>query len=179
VKTLSVFVAEDNTAPSVPVIEDQIARVAVPFSFSIPATDVDLPEQTLTFALEPGVPPDATIDAATGWFAWMPGSLSADTTNGITVRVSDSGSPSRSTTRSFQIMVRPDMVVTIHRANDTISLSATAMLGRTYRAEYKDQLSAASWTPLGTPVVATTTSMTFSDAMGVGVQRFYRVVRMD
>jgi hypothetical protein len=125
------------------------------------------------------VPPDATIDAATGWFAWTPGSLSADTTNAITVRVSDSGSPSRSTTRSFQIMVRPDMVVTIHRANDSISLSAMAMPGRTYRAEYKEQLSAASWTPLGTPVVATTTSMTFSDAMGVGVQRFYRVVRMD
>jgi hypothetical protein len=46
--------------------------------------------------------------------------------------------------------------------------------GRTYRAEYKDDLTAPTWTPLGNPSVANLDRLTFTDNMSAHAQRFYR-----
>lgn len=141
--------------------------------------DLDLPEQNLTFSFETGAPSGASVDAATGWFAWTPGAGDAGTTNTITVRVVDSGSPGLSGTRGFRVIVLPAMIVTIGWSGDMVSLSATATLGRPYRTEFKGQLNDASWTPLGNAIVAVSGTVTFVDTTSASTQRFYRIVQVD
>ena len=51
----------------------------------------------------------------------------------------------------------------------TISTAA----GRSYQVEYKDDLGAANWQPLGSPRAATGTSLLVNDTPPNG-QRFYR-----
>jgi hypothetical protein len=65
-------------------------------------------------------PAGATIDPATGAFAWTPAEFQGPTTYVLRVRVTDNGAPSLSQTKSFQITVRdvlPDFVVSIGWTN--------------------------------------------------------------
>ena len=55
--------------------------------------------------------------------------------------------------------------------------TVTATPGFSYQVQYKDDLTAASWTNLGTPVVATGVTVTVSDTPSPQTQRFYRAVR--
>jgi hypothetical protein len=69
------------------------------------ASDVDLPAQSLTFSLDPGFPAGAAINPVTGVFTWTPLPYQAASTNTITVRVTDNGSPNQSDTESFFVAV--------------------------------------------------------------------------
>lgn len=57
-----------------------------------------------------------------------------------------------------------------------VSFSFSAVPGRTYRVDYKNDLGAALWTPLGPTHFATETSLNITDNVGALPQRFYRVV---
>ena len=46
-----------------------------------------------------------------------------------------------------------------------------------YQLEFKDDLSAAAWTPIGSPVVATGMTLSLTDSNAAPGQRFYRAVR--
>ena len=70
------------------------------------ATDHDLPAQTLTYALL-AKPPGATIDAH-GIVRWTPPSAS---TNYFQTKVTDNGSPAKSATNSFYVIVTEPVVV--------------------------------------------------------------------
>ena len=68
----------------------------------------------------------------------------------------------------------------------TISLSANlstisfnTIAGRTYRVEYKDNLSDATWTRLGSDTKANSETLTFQDTLDSRLQRFYRVVEVE
>src|SRR5207249_5237665 len=67
------------------------------------ATDSDLPANTLTFALVSG-PTGLTVSSA-GAIAWTPTEAQGPSTNTVTVRVFDNGSPSLSATNSFLVIV--------------------------------------------------------------------------
>ena len=69
------------------------------------ATDEDLPANTLTFSLEPGAPAGASINSTNGVFSWTPTEAQGPSTNLITVRVTDNGSPPSSDTGSFTVVV--------------------------------------------------------------------------
>jgi hypothetical protein len=59
---------------------------------------------------------------------------------------------------------------------NTVSFTTTALAGRAYRIDYKNDLSALSWTALSTNRAASA-SLTIVDPAGAGVpQRFYRIV---
>ena len=60
-------------------------------SLTAAATDPN-PGGQLTFSLDPGAPAGAAIDPGTGAFFWTPPAGPA--TTAITIRVTDSGSPS-------------------------------------------------------------------------------------
>lgn len=91
-----------------PVIEDVIGRAVrwgERLTTSVDVTDIDSPDDDLTFALvDP--PAGATIDPATGAFAWTPSAAQVGT-HAVTIRVDDNGTPNRSDSTTFQVPVDP------------------------------------------------------------------------
>ena len=49
------------------------------------------------------------------------------------------------------------------------------MPGQTYQIEYKDDLTAPAWTPLGSPVTGTGGTLTITNNFGASPQRFFRL----
>ncbi|HEY4415984.1 MAG TPA: pectinesterase family protein [Verrucomicrobiae bacterium] len=95
-----------NTAPALAPVADQSVNVGVSISITNVAMDPDVPPQTLTFNLL-NAPAGATIGSSNGIFNWRPSVAAADSTNLITVVVSDSGTPGLSATNNFTIIVHP------------------------------------------------------------------------
>jgi len=113
------------------VLAEQVVQEGQQLSFTATATDADLPAQLLTFSLETGAPPGANIHPATGAFTWTPSALEAPSTNTLTIRVIDDGSPSLSAVQSPRVIVRARertpvlAVVTDQVVNEETSLVAT------------------------------------------------------
>jgi hypothetical protein len=69
----------------------------------------------------------------------------------------------------------PPHITSIAVVNDThVSITVSTTSGRTYRVEYKDDLSLPTWTPLSGNQVAGGSSLVFQDNLGPSPQRFYR-----
>jgi hypothetical protein len=98
--------AQTNTPPLFAAINNQTINVGANFQFTASATDTDLPPQTLTYTLLNG-PGSATLNTNTGAFSWRPFMADANTTNPITLKVADNGSPSMSATQTFTVTVNP------------------------------------------------------------------------
>ena len=63
--------------------------------------------------------------------------------------------------------------------NGTLNLTWQTSPAVIYQVQYRDDLRQTNWSNLGNPVVASGTSLTFSDALpGVG-QRYYRIVQLN
>jgi len=86
---MTVTVNEVNRAPVLDAIDDQTVDEQTLLSFTVGASDPDLPPDTLIFSLV-GAPAGASIDAGTGEFTWTPGE-DQDGTHGFALRVSDDG----------------------------------------------------------------------------------------
>jgi regulation of enolase protein 1 (concanavalin A-like superfamily) len=56
-----------------------------------------------------------------------------------------------------------------------LTLNWPGIPGQTYQLEYKDDLSAASWTPLGTPVNGNGGTLSSTNSFGASNQRFFRL----
>jgi hypothetical protein len=69
------------------------------------ASDADLPTNTLVFSLDLA-PPGLAINSTNGWIRWVPTKAQVGT-NGVTVRVTDNGSPALWDTKSFKLVVLP------------------------------------------------------------------------
>jgi len=54
-------------------------------------------------------------------------------------------------------------------------LSWPSIAGQNYQLEYKDDLSAPTWTPLGSPVTGTGGTLTSINSFGASNQRFFRL----
>src|SRR5262249_24658091 len=100
-KSFTVTVNEVNSPPLLAPIADQTVNEGNALSLAVTATDPDLPANMLTFSLDPGAPVGASIDPSTGLFNWTPTGLQAPSTNLITVRVTDNGSPPLSDQKTF------------------------------------------------------------------------------
>src|SRR6185312_10589008 len=68
---ITVAVAEVNTAPVLAPIGGKSIAEQATLSFTIAATDADLPADTLTYSAS-GLPAGATFDPATRAFSWTP-----------------------------------------------------------------------------------------------------------
>ena len=69
----------------------------------MPATDPDVPANTLTYSVVGALPAGATLDPATGLFSWTPSEAQGPQTVNVTVRMQDAGGASDEET--FQIVV--------------------------------------------------------------------------
>lgn len=169
-----------NTAPVLAEIPHVVVTLGQTVAFTASGSDVDFPAQTLTYSLDAGAPAGATINGGTGQFAWAPTALQAPSTNSITVRVTDNGSPAQSAARTFTIIVRlPPSATIANNGSGQVNLSFATIAGRTYRVEFKDALSDALWQPLGSSVQANSATLTIPDNLGANPQRFYRIVQLD
>jgi hypothetical protein len=86
---VTVTVAEDNQAPRFGALPDRVVAETVLLEFPLPATDEDLPAQSLRFRFVDGAPRGATLDPVTGVFRWRPDPTQGPSTNRIGVAVSD------------------------------------------------------------------------------------------
>ena len=85
---ISVTVNEVNEAPVLATIGDKDARPNDELSFVVRASDMDLPEQALSYTLR-DAPAGAVIDLSSGVFQWTPTEAQADSSFTFTVQVSD------------------------------------------------------------------------------------------
>jgi hypothetical protein len=103
-ETISVQVDEVNTnTPVLAAIGNQTVDEGVQLSFTATATDGDLPDDTLTFSLDPGFPTGASITPG-GAFTWAPTEAQGPGNYNITVRVTDSGANEDFETISVQVL---------------------------------------------------------------------------
>ncbi|MBI4323715.1 MAG: hypothetical protein HY674_00455, partial [Chloroflexi bacterium] len=93
-----------NTAPVLAAIGNQTINEGATLTLTASATDADSPANTLTYSLV-SPPAGATINPLTGVFSWTPTTAQSPSTNTITVKVMDNGSPSLSDTKSFTVVV--------------------------------------------------------------------------
>jgi hypothetical protein len=166
-----------NTAPTIATVGTRTATLGQPLSFTISATDAQA-SQTFTWSIVSGAPAGATLNSSSGLFSWNPAFTMVPTTNQVTVRVTDSGTPPLSDTETFTLLGLPPPT-SITRAGNLITLQFQTIVGKTYRVEYKDDLNAGTWTPLAPGQVAVTTSRTVQDDMTGHPQRFYRIAQLD
>lgn len=104
VQRLIVTVAEANLKPVLEEIPDRVIGVGKTLSFSAKASDLDLPQNSLTFSLL-GAPTGAVVDSQTGVFLWTPAAGQGASTNRMTMVVTDSGNPPLSERRDFVVTV--------------------------------------------------------------------------
>jgi hypothetical protein len=168
-------VVTSNHAPVLVTAANQTIYAGAVLTATNSAYDADVPAQSLTFALGPQAPPGVSINATNGVLTWNPGMGSANTTNTVSVRVCDDGAPSLSVTNTFTVAVLPPLAIgSITSSNGAITLSWRSISGRTYRVEYKNNLSDPMWSALPPDVTATGPSASRTDAASAP-QRFYRL----
>jgi hypothetical protein len=97
-----------NTPPTLAPVANQVINAGFTLQVTNLATDPDVPPQSLTFTLLSG-PTNATFatNATSAVFTWRPLVSQANSTNPVSVSVSDNGSPSLSATNNFTVAVNP------------------------------------------------------------------------
>jgi hypothetical protein len=98
----SIYVA--NHPPELASIPDIVTNEFRRIWVTNVASDIDIPAQNLTFSLDPGAPPEATI-STNGVFYWWPMEADGPGEYDITVRVTDDGNPSMNGSQTFKITV--------------------------------------------------------------------------
>ncbi len=172
--------ATGNTAPSLASIPNLTVALGQSVAFDAVGTDFDVPAQPLAYSLDAGAPNGASINAGNGHFSWTPSGLQAPSTNTITVRVTDTGIPPLSATRTFTVIVRLPPQITIGNAGPgQVSITFDTIAGRNYRIDYKNNLLDHDWTPLAPAATAQGNSVAVEDSLGDTPQRFYRIVQLD
>jgi len=119
-----------NHAPTLGDLEDRTVDEEVTLEFDALATDLESPNDILSFSLDPDAPDGATIDPLTGRFRWTPAEHHGPGEYPITVRVSDDGIPSLGDSRAMVIRVREiNQSPTLNSVSDhTIHAGATVRL---------------------------------------------------
>jgi hypothetical protein len=172
------LIAQTNTPPVLAPLPDRVISGGSLLIFTAAALDTNFPAQTLTFSLEPGAPVDASIDPASGLFTWRPSVVLSPATNLITVRVSDSGTPSLSATSTFQTIVIPlPRMSEASVSGDSLTVCWQSHPGKIYQVQYCEDLGGGGWINLRLPLTATGSTLTITDSIMQCCQRFYRVVQ--
>src|SRR5439155_7614640 len=103
-KSFTVVVTEANSAPVLTVPTAQTVAELSTLTVTNSASDSDLAANTLTFSLV-SAPAGVNLNPSSGVLSWTPSQAQGPSTNLITVRVTDSGAPPLSDTKSFTVVV--------------------------------------------------------------------------
>ena len=182
-EVVSLVVDEVNRAPTMNPVADLFLEPGSLLILALSATDPDIPANDFTFSVDPGHPAGAEV-GGDGVFRWEPSDAQASTTNTITLRVTDSGSPALADTEDFIVDVgslaqlfEADVEAPVGGGDFAVRWSATS--GRTYRVHFCSNLMHGMWLPLAGDVTATGAVAVKSDSSATGeTQRIYRVIRL-
>ena len=119
-ENIAITVNEVNQAPVLGLITCKSMAVGSNLTFTVFATDPDLPVQTLTYSAV-GLFDGATLDPTTGLFSWTPTNALTGMAYPITVKVTDPGG--LSSTQSFAIKVLRAPLL----AMETVAEASTAV----------------------------------------------------
>ena len=134
-ETITITVNEVNQAPVLGSIGDKTVDEETNLSFSLTATDADVPANTLTYSAT-GLPTGASLNASTGDFSWTPSEAQGPGTYPVTFTVTDNGDPAMSDSEAITITVSEVNVAPV--ANDdtygvneggTLDVAAAGVLG--------------------------------------------------
>jgi hypothetical protein len=78
--------------------------------------------------------------------------------------------------RLFTTELLPFAIQAVTLTDGLIRFEWNSAAGNEYRVQYSTDLSSPNWIELGNPIIATGTSASASDSIGVDAQRFYRVL---
>lgn len=137
-ETIQISVTEINVAPVLAAIGNKSINEGSVLSFTATAGDTDQPAQTLTFTLDPGAPSGASITSG-GAFTWTPTEAQGPSTNTVTIRVTDNGTPATSDTETIQIVVNEVNVAPVLAAIGNKTVVAGNLLTFTATASDADQ----------------------------------------
>ncbi|MDB6123990.1 MAG: Endo,4-beta-xylanase precursor, partial [Pedosphaera sp.] len=169
-----------NATPMLLAISNATVNVGGTLSCTAKGIDPDQPLQSLAYSIDPGAPSGSSINSS-GVFTWSPTVAQSPSTNTITVRATDNGSPALAATRTFTVVV----VAPPHISQLTTSPGGNLLLvfdsypGKTYRIQYKTNLTDSTWTTLGSDVTASSSSTSAPDSMDGNLQRFYRIIQLN
>jgi hypothetical protein len=167
-----------NTAPSLTAIPNRTVSAGATLVFTNTATDSDLPPDTLDFSLT-SAPSGAGI-TSTGVLSWSAPLVSTPQTNSVTVRVADNGTPLLSDSKTFTVtVIPPPRFSSCVVSNHAVNLAWSTYPGKTYRVQYKTNLTDTPWIPLGADTVANGYTVSAIDTNYPTWQRFYRVFQTD
>ncbi|MDQ6630246.1 MAG: hypothetical protein M3Y82_00635, partial [Verrucomicrobiota bacterium] len=177
----AIFVSAPTTTPPVlAAIPNKIINSGDTLTFTNSASDSDIPPQTLTFSLDSGAPLAATIHPTSGIFTWTAPTTFLPTTNAVTVRVSDNGSPALSATRTFSIVVvAPPSSSSLTVSNGAAQITWSVYPDKIYRLQYKDDLNEPIWTNVPGDITATDSTLSITQNIGQTPQRFFRLVQLN
>ena len=154
-QSFTVFVLETNSAPTLEGIRDRVVHAGALIQFTNTATDSDFPTNGLTFSLEIGAPAAAAVNLTNGIFSWQTSGADADTTNRITVVVTDDGAPGLGASRTFTATVLSQpLIQSITVSNSIVTLTWTAMGGQGYRLQTNASLDPLTWGDAGAELIA-------------------------
>ncbi|MSU57339.1 MAG: DUF11 domain-containing protein [Pedosphaera sp.] len=175
-QSFTVIVLESNTAPVLAPISDHKIHAGRTLTLTNSATDSDLPPNTLTFSLDAGAPPGATITADSGVLTWTPSDADTSAVHSFTVRVTDDGVPALSDTKTFLVTVvsRP-FITSLEITNGLATVTWTSLAGQDYRLQYLTNLNDTNWSDVAPDVTATGPTATQTNAFDPASLRFYRV----
>ena len=167
-----------NTAPRLTPINNVFALKGHLLVLNFSAVDSDIPVQTLTFSLT-NSPPDATVNPTNGSFSWTPSGAPGTITNSITVIVTDNGNPPRSDSKSFLIVANDLSAGPPVISTNGISLNWSAIAGLTYRVQFKNNLTDATWNDLPGDIIASNNvALKLDSAAVTNTTRFYRIIAL-
>jgi hypothetical protein len=174
--SIAIVVNEVNAAPVLSALADKTIHAGASLAFRAMAADSDIPANTLTYSLDPGAPTGAAIHPSTGDFSLTSTGGWVGSTNLITVRVADNGSPNLGDAKTFAVAVVSPPILAIARTNELVLLYWSAIAGNSYRVQYKDFLGDPAWLSLPGDVLASGVIATKADSVGGTTrQRFYRI----
>jgi hypothetical protein len=138
-------------------------------------TDIDVPPQTLTFSLLMN-PLNSTLNTA-GVFNWRPSVSQAGTTNPVSVKVTDNGTPNLIATNNFNVIVNPvskPSLGTVSYSGTQLSVTVNSgTVGPDYVVEVSTNLASwQAWQTNNSPPQP----LTFTDTtVSTEPTKFYRV----
>jgi hypothetical protein len=169
---------QTNHPPVLASIADRTVHAGAVVTITNEATDPDLPSDSLLFSLTPGAPTGAGIHPVTGIFTWPTTDGDADTINPVTVRVTDSGVPALEDSKTFTVTVISRLMIeSVDVADDEVTVTWNAIIGQTYRLQYKADLQTQDWEDVTGDIVADEPLVSQSHSIPIGTQKaFYRVI---
>jgi hypothetical protein len=136
-----------------------------------------------TTALAPGASVTLAANGGpTGQSTWMAtaGAHTLTATADDVNRFPESNEGNNSLSVSLPISFGPPKIGRISAGtNDTVSFTFAATSGLLYRVQYKNDLTNALWTPLGSDILASSNSIPISDNLSGVPKRFYRALQVN